>query len=311
MRIASTVPMATPPGLVHVRGGTFRMGTSQFPWAQPVRTVIVSDRYFGANLVTNAEYRNHAAREAQLPPYALQAQLADGSTAIWARGTDPAQLMAEHHTRVDYHAVRGLKIIAEAEDASLVVPSPRGFDEPTQPVVCVTWEEALRYCQRYAAQLTESTGQRWVGRLPTEAEWEHAARAGRTGDKVAGTDTGKVEQRDGTPSGYNAHWNGRGDVFTTAPVGSYTPNAFGLYDMAGNAWEWCMDRYVDGYHHIAEGAVDPTGPASGEHRVVRGGSWAFDNAERLLAGGRNCSRPADRSKKVGFRVVVWPEDLKA
>jgi len=301
------VPSGTPPGLVYVRGGTFRMGTSKLDWTRPVRTVTVSDCYFGAHLVTNAEYRNHAAREAQLPPYALQAQLADGSTAIWARGTDPAQLMAEHHTRVDYHAVRGLKIIAEARDALLIVPSPTGFDAPTQPVVCVTWEEALRYCQRYAAQLTESTGQRWVGRLPTEAEWEHAARAGRKGDWVAGTDTGKVKKRTGTPSGYNAHWNGRGDVFTTAPVGSYTPNAFGLYDMAGNAWEWCMDRYVKGYHHIAEGAVDPTGPESGASRVLRGGAWYDSYAKFLLAGCRCYYRSSNCSNSIGFRVVVWPE----
>ncbi|MGQ9592836.1 MAG: formylglycine-generating enzyme family protein, partial [Planctomycetota bacterium] len=96
--------------------------------------------------------------------------------------------------------------------------------------------------------------------LPTEAQWEYACRAGTTGP-YAGT------SRLGDMGWYDANSGG-----TTHPVGKKTPNGFGLYDMHGNVWEWCADSYDERYYARSP-RKDPTGPSSGDHRVVRGGSW--------------------------------------
>ena len=123
------------------------------------------------------------------------------------------------------------------------------FNKPDQPVVCVMWDDAVAYCK-------------WAGaRLPTEAEWEMATRGGLAGKKFPWGDD--------DPSGRaNFHSNG------PMPVRSYAPNGFGLYDMAGNAWEWCSDWLDSRYYHHSP-RRNPRGPPEGQHRVLRGGGWLY------------------------------------
>ena len=128
-----------------------------------------------------------------------------------------------------------------------------GYDHPNQPAVGITWQRAVDYCQ-------------WAGkRLPTEAEWEKAARGGLEGKKYSWGD----EPADETMANFGKYITGY-----STPVGSYPPNGYGLHDMAGNVEEWCYDWYRPDYYQNSP-QRNPKGPDSGFHgeRVVRGGTW--------------------------------------
>jgi formylglycine-generating enzyme required for sulfatase activity len=127
-------------------------------------------------------------------------------------------------------------------------------------------------------------------RVPTEAEWEHACRAGTrttyyTGDLDADLD--------------RAGWYGANSGGKTHPVGEKAQNAWGVHDMHGNVWEWCADWYED---YGAESATDPQGPTEGQGRVLRGGSWGYDPG-LCRSARRNGINPDNRNNFIGFRVV--------
>jgi formylglycine-generating enzyme required for sulfatase activity len=158
-------------------------------------------------------------------------------------------------------------------------PGPlKGADLPSR----VSWDDAQEFLRRLNAR---NDGYRY--RLPTEAEWEYAARAGSKGAYAGPLDqTGWYQQN----SGGQIH-----------PAGQKQPNAWGLYDMHGNVWEWVADRYDDKYYQSSP-AQDPPGPSSGESRVLRGGSFnSVDRLERVSV--RMGDVPAFRYANVGFRCV--------
>ncbi len=130
-------------------------------------------------------------------------------------------------------------------------------------------------------------------RLPTEAEWEYACRAGAATKYSFGDDPSEL----GDSAWYSGNASG-----TTHPIGQKRRNAFGLYDMHGNVWEWCWDWYSDSYDK--EPIVDdPRGPAGASHRVIRGGSWiSFPRICRSAC--RSWFEPAYRSNDLGFRLAV-------
>lgn len=174
--------------------------------------------------------------------------------------------------------------------------SQPGFEQDsTHPVVCVSWRDAMAYSR----WLSERTGQQY--RLPTEVEWEYLARAG--------TDTpwhwGTGSQCKAANCCTSTLWLTK----QTQDVGSYAPNGYGIYDTAGNAWEWTSSAYTeryDGSEMIATAAHDDTSP-----KVVRGGSWyRFAEFSRSSARGQNWAQ--SRFSDVGFRVVrdVTPEFVK-
>ena len=172
------------------------------------------------------------------------------------------------------------------------------------PVVNVTWNDA----QALAEWLTRTEGRRY--RLPTEAEWEYACRAGTRSRYPHGDDPqGLLRYANVFDQASAQHWpqwqaqalKGNDGYAFTAPVGRFAPNAFGLHDMLGNAWEWVADWHADDTY--AQGPVtDPQGPADGDVRVRRGGSW-HTWAFYARCGYRNWNSPQTRYTLVGMRLL--------
>ena len=171
--------------------------------------------------------------------------------------------------------------------------NPSYFKSYNFPVESVSWED----CQQFITTLNELTGRRF--RLPTEAEWEFAARGGNNsmGYKYAGSD-------DLSSVGwysYNDSWLFKGPgAYGTHAVCTRMPNELMLYDMSGNVHEWCNDWY-GGYSNMAQ--TDPSGPASGTDRVYRGGSWYFDEWFCRVSF-RNSTTPTYTSYGIGLRLAL-------
>jgi len=182
-----------------------------------------------------------------------------------------------------------------------------GFEQTDEhPVVNVSWNDAVAFCK----WLSRKGGR--TCRLPTEAEWEYACRAGTTTRYFSGDDPETLAKvgnvADATfvkaklPDSEDAIKASDGYVYTS-PVGSFKANAFGLYDMHGNAWQWCADWYDEKYYAQSAGD-EPTGPDSGIVRAVRGGSW-HEGAAGTRSAVRFYFGPDRRNASVGFRVVVF------
>lgn len=166
----------------------------------------------------------------------------------------------------------------------------RKDSNPYHPVDQVSWED----CQEYLKKL-KTDGGKGSFRLPTEAEWECAARGG-------------AKSRGFTYSGSNildeVAWHSGNSGGQTRPVGGKWANELGLHDMSGNVWEWVYDWYQEGYQGL--GAVDPTGPANGSRRVDRGGSWS-SGASGCRVAPRPRWLPPNTPTYLGFRVVLAPQ----
>jgi sulfatase modifying factor 1 len=168
--------------------------------------------------------------------------------------------------------------------------NPSKFEGDRKPVEQVSWNEV----QQFIARLNAMTGKRY--RLPTEAEWEYAARSGGRKEKWAGTS-------DENTLGDYAWYSENSDEMTH-DVGTKKPNGLGIYDMTGNVWEWCQDVYGDEYYKESP-RENPKGVASGTYRVNRGGSWGNDS-EDIRATVRYDLIVVYRSSGVGFRLAMTP-----
>jgi formylglycine-generating enzyme required for sulfatase activity len=209
--------------------------------------------------------------------------------------------------RFSYGFWAGVYEVTQAQYYEVTGQNPSKFKAPAHPVEFITWQEARDFC-RLLTDLEREAGRLPVGyvyRLPSEAEWEYAARAGtRTpfyfgeeADASFGNFRGVYPRtrQDGlrAPEGYG-----------TANVGHYQPNAFGLYDIHGNVREWTLDRYNG--RHPGRSLADPQPRAEGDRIAVRGGGWE-DSAARVRSAVREGVSPDVASNAIGFRVVLAPE----
>ncbi len=195
------------------------------------------------------------------------------------RITKPFYLAASEVTQVQYEQLMG--------------NNPSMFKEDVDcPVESVTWDDASAFCRKLS-ELPQEQGARVEYRLPTEAEWEYACRAGATTRWCSGDDTGALQK--------HAWFRWANAVLKTHPVGQKLPNAWGLYDMHGNVLEWCQDRWAVDYY-AASPLEDPAGPAVGSFRVRRGGSYS-QNASFLRASERDAGSHTHRVWSLGFRLA--------
>jgi len=179
--------------------------------------------------------------------------------------------------------------ITQAQYRKLMGSNPSHFRGDDLPVEQVSWEDAKAFC----AKLTEKSGR--IYRLPTEAEWEYAARGGNKsrGYKYAGSnDLDEVA------------WYSGNSADSSRSVGKRKANELGIHDMSGNVWEWCQDWYDSAYYKNSP-RKNPKGPASGSFRVLRGGSWG-NSAVCCRVAIRDYGTPTSRNGYSGFRVVLVP-----
>ncbi len=178
-----------------------------------------------------------------------------------------------------------------------------GMDVTVHPVERVSYDEAVEFCKKLS-DLPKEKAARRVYRLPTEAEWEYACRAGTTTAFSFGASASSSQANFDGDFPYNGGQRGP-DLVRTTRVGSYPPNAWGLYDMHGNVQEWCSD-WFDANAYNAGPRKDPRGPAAGTVRVTRGGSWT--NVGHLCrAAGRAARSTFERAPTQGVRVVCVPQ----
>ena len=189
------------------------------------------------------------------------------------------------------------------QDQGCRAPQDEGYGRGARPVINVFWDDA----KRYVAWLTKKSGKPY--RLLTEAEWEYAARAGSKGahfwDALSGSACAFANVLNPTvKEKYKLDWASfdcEDGYVATAPSGSFKPNAFGLYDMLGNVWEWVEDCYHESYEGApTDGAAWTTGECSS--RVIRGGGWSND-PQYVRSANRNRYTPGNRNNYLGFRVA--------
>jgi formylglycine-generating enzyme required for sulfatase activity len=287
--------IAVEDSLILVRGGTFEMGDvlgDKEQTDEQVHTVTVSSFYLGKTEVTVGEFRAFITATG----YKTDAEKGDGSI-VWDGS--------------DWNNKAGVNWQLDEEG------KPRMADN--YPVVHVSWNDAVAYCnwlserQRLKKVYTISGSvvtADWSAdgyRLPTEAEWEYAARSGGKKYKYAwgngdpngniADETARKKHSDGTV------WTGYTDGYVYAsPTGSFPQGDLGLSDMTGNVWEWCWDWYDSGYYGKSE-RDNPRGPGYGSYRVARGGSWYGPPASVRAASRNDFLGPSFRNTNGGFRLA--------
>ena len=199
-----------------------------------------------------------------------------------------------HRVRITKPFYLGIHEVTQAQYEKVMGTNPSQFKGTSRPVDSVSWRESKRFC----ATLSEMD-EAYDYRLPTEAEWEYACRAGTTTPYYCGENLDP-----------GCAWFGSSSHRRTHPVGEKRKNVWGLYDMHGNVHEWCEDWLKSDYYEHSP-SDDPPGPLSGSARVHRGGSW-YDSARNCWSAVRfGQIKPDGRSSRVGFRVVLVPAESMA
>ena len=206
-----------------------------------------------------------------------------GATSEQGSDAESDEKPAHNVTLRDYYI--GKTEVTQALWEAVMGNNPSWFKGENQPVEMISWND----CKEFISKLNSLTGKRF--RMPTEAEWEYAARGGSKsrGYKYSGSNTLD-----------DVAWYSGISDYETHEVGTKSPNELGLYDMSGNVWEWCSDWYGD---YSSSAQTNPKGPDSGTYRVYRGGSWDGD-ARDCRCSGRHDYGPDYRGSYLGLRLCL-------
>jgi formylglycine-generating enzyme required for sulfatase activity len=289
---------AAPSGMALIPAGSFTMGDtfndSDISWGErPTHSVFVAAFYMDRYEVTKAQW-DEVYQWATNRPAGVRYSFDYGDSGQGKAANHPAQTMTW------YDAVKWCNARSEKENKT-----PAYYTSA-----------ALTTVYRSGPVDVQTNWVNWSSgyRLPTEAEWEKAARGGASGHRFpwSNVDTITHSQANYYSSSSYAYdispTRGYHQTFTngvapyTSPVGYFSPNGYGLYDMAGNVWEWCWDWWSGTYYSSSPG-TDPRGPATGSDRVIRGGGWVI-NAIYCRTAYRDDYGPANRSLNIGFRSVL-------
>jgi formylglycine-generating enzyme required for sulfatase activity len=263
--------------LVQIPAGSFKMGSAESEVGRgagegPVHEVRISRPFWlGTHEVTNGQFRAFV----QATGYQTDAEIAKPAGCLrFVVGT-------------------GQQVF----DPKCNWQNPGWTAGDDLPVVCVSWRDANEFCKWL------STKEARTYRLPTEAEWEYACRAGSTTVFAFGNTLSSAEANFNgeQPYGHPSRGLFLGSV---NKVGPYKPNAWGLYDMHGNVWEWCSDLF-DPIYYLNSPSTDPRGPERGQSHVARGGSWT-DSGAFCRSAMRGNGQPDYRTNFAGFRVARSP-----
>ncbi len=272
--------------MVLIEGGEFSMGEttgSGTSLENPIHTVKISGFYLSKYEVTVNEYSVFTNETG----YKTDANKKDSSLAF------------------SNYVWKKVKGVSWRHDATGVLRSAQDYNHP---VIHVSWNDANAYCQ----WLSNKTGRKY--RLPTEAEWEFAAR--NRGQKIRfswgndypnGKKAGNLADESLLKQAKDCNgWESLNDSFPyTSPVGSFNPNGLGLYDMTGNVWEWCSDWFDPNYYSTSP-KENPSGPSAGTVKSFRGGCWFSDENYSRIAF-HNFGNPPDQSYgDFGFRIAMTP-----
>jgi formylglycine-generating enzyme required for sulfatase activity len=251
--------------VARIAAGEFVMGDEDGEADErPAHRAYVDEFAIGVYPVTNAEYARFVAETGHRSP---------------AIGTLP--LMVSSALEAEFRALAARFLWANGSP-------PDGREH--HPVTLVGFDDVIAYCRWLSTKTNTPV------RLPTEAEWERAARGG-----VEGRPYPWGETVDGSHANFLKASTAKAEA-STAAVGSYPPNAFELYDMAGNVWEWVSDWYSPTYYARAQ-YLNPQGPDHGTLRIVRGGAWVNADARYLRCAYRHKVPPDTYSYSIGFRVA--------
>lgn len=282
-------------------GGAFLMGTdSDMAWASdgegPVREVLLAPFLIDICAVTNAQWEQFATASG----YSTEAERYGWSYVF-------TKHVSANARRATQGVAAGTEWWLGIEGACWKRPEGQGSNlrkRMDHPVVHISWHDAQKFCE-------------WAGkRLPTEAEWEYAARGGLEQNIYPwGNDLTPKDKRAKAQHMCNI-WQGKFPDFNsgadghigTAPVKSFAPNGYGLYNMSGNVWEWCEDWFSPAFH-IHGPRQNPTGPKDGAAKVIKGGSFmchaSYCNRYRVAA--RTANTPDSSTAHCGFRCVLNAE----
>ncbi|HBG27731.1 MAG: hypothetical protein A2Y10_19185 [Planctomycetes bacterium GWF2_41_51] len=205
---------------------------------------------------------------------------------------------AQHHIKLTKPFYMGKFEVTQMQFRVIMNDNPSKFGGDNLPVENVNWYEAARFIKK----LNDKTGLKF--RFPTEAEWEYACRAGTTTAFNTGTTIDSDFANYDATAPYADGIIGK-ELKRTNKVGSYAPNAFGLYDMHGNVWEWCNDIYDGDYFKVTP-SIDPKGPQDdleGGDRVIRGGAWN-EKPHKCRSADRNNRGPKTNQPIIGFRLAM-------
>lgn len=256
------------PEMALIPSGEFLMGSEDADEDErPVHGVELEDYFIGVQPVTNAEYARFVRATGHRPPAIYELPLV-----VTAGGREREK---------SFRAAGQAYIWAESE------PAPDRLDHP---VTLVRWNDAAAYCSWVAAETGRGI------RLPTEAEWEKAARGGVTGKRYPWGD-----RLDPNMANFLTDPTMK-LVHGTTRCRSYPANGFGLFDVTGNVWEWVQDWYDPSYY-AGSPARNPLGPRQGSLRVLRGGSWLVADVRMLSCSHRHKVPPDTYSYGIGFRVA--------